>query len=496
MTKKIFDNIYLNIIFIFILYIAINYQRLQFNTFNLEWFFVELINYFKTPEYYFNIELFQRNQANSSIYSFILKTLSPNFLNNYENLYYFRIINVFSILSIFLFAAKLKISNNSNIKYLLILFIFCPIVNIYLFRIYPDILSFACASFSFLLLSRQNNWSIFFSIIFATIAFLLKPVAIIIFPLFAYYIWGNKNLKKNITTLLIIYSSVLAIAYFSYLTIFDIKIFSEYYADTYIKFNLINSIKNFISYVNYSTLLIFPFVFFFFIQFFIHQNVDLNSKIIVLFISLASSFLLKNISGEMNYGYLNQLFTNSSLMTIITIFNNLLSITFIYLIYKNGDKHQIQLINLFLIILVILSILIARPVQRYLIYPLPIIFYLAILLHKKQFIKKILMFCYLIFFVSVTTGQYIYQIKTNRIINQFKSHVINNNLTNNTHPGTLYHSIGYLFKDYVKNIVFDKNNVMSDKYNYKIDQCNNKNILKYKLVIFKKKIDEFCLNKK
>ena len=106
------------------------------------------------------------------------------------------------------------------------------------------------------------------------------------------------------------------------------------------------------------------------------------------------------------------------------------------------------------------------------------------------------MFCYLIFFVSVTTGQYIYQIKTNRIINQFKSHVINNNLTNNTHPGTLYHSIGYLFKDYVKNIVFDKNNVMSDKYNYKIDQCNNKNILKYKLVIFKKKIDEFCLNKK
>ena len=496
MIKKIFKNIYLNILFIFIIYTAINYQRLQFDTFNLEWFFVELINYFQAPEYYFNVELFQRNQANSTIYSFLLKTFSPNFLNNYDNLYYFRIINVFSILVIFLFAAKLKISNNSNIRYLLILFIFCPIVNIYLFRIYPDILSFAFASFSFLLLSRQNNKCIFFSIIFATIAFLLKPVSIIIFPLFGYYIWENKNLKKNITTLLIIYCSALVIAYFSYLTIFDIKIFSEYYSDTYIQFNLINSIKNFISYINYSTLLIFPFVFVFFLQFFIRKNIDLKSKIVVLFISLTSSFLLKNISGEMNYGYLNQLFANSSLMTIITIFNNLLTITFIYLVYKRGNKHQAQLLSLFLFILIILSILIARPVQRYLIYPLPIIFYLALLLHKKQFIKKVLIFCYLIFFVSITTGQYIYQIKTNKIIGQFKSYIINNNLTNETHPGTLYHSIGYLFKDYVKNVIFDKNNAMSNKYNYKIDQCNNKNILKYKLVILKKKINEFCLNKK
>ena len=41
----------------------LNYKRLYFNTFNLEWFFIELINSYNTENYYFNYDLFQNNQA-------------------------------------------------------------------------------------------------------------------------------------------------------------------------------------------------------------------------------------------------------------------------------------------------------------------------------------------------------------------------------------------------------------------------------------------------
>ena len=128
------NKYYLYFILLIIFYFFLNYKRLYLNTFNLEWFFIELINSYNTKNYYFNNDLFQNNQANSVIYPYLLNLILPNFENNYENLIYFRLVNIIAIILLIFFSIKFKILENKNLKTLFALIIFCPIVNIYVFR--------------------------------------------------------------------------------------------------------------------------------------------------------------------------------------------------------------------------------------------------------------------------------------------------------------------------------------------------------------------------
>ena len=70
------NKYYLYFILLIIFYFFLNYKRLYLNTFNLEWFFIELINFFNKKNYYFNNDLFQNNQANSVIYPYLLGTFN------------------------------------------------------------------------------------------------------------------------------------------------------------------------------------------------------------------------------------------------------------------------------------------------------------------------------------------------------------------------------------------------------------------------------------
>ena len=54
------NKYYLYFILLIIFYFFLNYKRLYLNTFNLEWFFIELINSYNTKNYYFNNDLFSK----------------------------------------------------------------------------------------------------------------------------------------------------------------------------------------------------------------------------------------------------------------------------------------------------------------------------------------------------------------------------------------------------------------------------------------------------
>lgn len=491
------NKYYLYFILLIIFYFFLNYKRLYLNTFNLEWFFIELINSYNTKNYYFNNDLFQNNQANSVIYPYLLNLILPNFENNYENLIYFRLVNIIAIILLIFFSIKFKILENKNLKTLFALIIFCPIVNIYVFRIYPDILSFTFAYLSFIFLTLEKRIYLFISFLTACFSFLLKPVAIIIFPLFFFYIFKNNILKKKALFIILSYGLIIIISFYSYLKVFDIKIFSEYYSNTYVRFNLINSITNFLSYLNYSMLLIFPFSLFYSFTFFVSKEIKIITKFLILIISSTLTYFILNLSGEMNYGYIEKLFNYSDSKYFFITLNNIISISFISLILKDKKNLEKNLLYIFLTIVLFLSVLIARPVQRYLIYAMPVLFYLVILTFNKYKFKNWLMIIYLSLFIFINTGQLVYQYNTDKIINIFKNYVIVNNLESKTHPGQFYHSIGYLFKDYMINIILKKNNKHIENYSFQITQCEfGKPILKEDLYIVGKKLNIFCFSER
>ena len=108
---------------------------------------------------------------------------------------------------------------------------------------------------------------------------------------------------------------------------------------------------------------------------------------------------------------------------------------------------------------------------------MPVLFYLVISQHFNKYkFKNWLMIIYLSLFIFINTGQLVYQYNTDKIINIFKNYVIVNNLESKTHPGQFYHSIGYLFKDYMINIILKKNNKHMKIIVFKLPNVNLENL--------------------
>ena len=102
-------------------------------------------------------------------------------------------------------------------------------------------------------------------------------------------------------------------------------------------------------------------------------------------------------NGEMNYGYLNKFLINNYITSIIIFFNTLISLLFVIICLN--DKKIKKLFIGYVFCLIILSILVSRPTQRYLIYLLPLLFYIVIeLYHNKTKYLKISLLIYMVFF--------------------------------------------------------------------------------------------------
>lgn len=473
-----------------LLFLVINFSRLNIGTYNLEWYFVELSKYFNNKNYFFDIFLFKQNQANTTFYSFIL-----SFFNYSEDLYYhniilFRIFNFVPFTILFLYIYK-----NINLDFekksiLLLLILFCPIITVYSFRIYPDFLS---ASFSWLSLILLINKNKNLSIIFFSISFLIKPVSIILSPLFI-FITNDlyKNERKNVILKFIFFNIV---SYILYLLLVEKIIFGSYYETTYLKINPLNIFLNFFYYYNYSILLILPVISYLFFEN-LKKKITYNIFLVIFASTLLSTvlfyFSFKN--GEMNYGYINKLLKNNIFLFILVFINTFLSIIFFNISIKSKKTKKPFLY--FLISILFLAILISRPTQRYLIYLLPLLFIIVIEhYYYKKILLRISIVFYMIIFSLITFGQKLIQEKYYKSADKIIIFIDDNKLFDNTNPGKIYHSHGYLFKKFLNFEIKKKKQL---NYRYKIDNCytNENIIIKKNINILNRNFKNICLVEK
>jgi hypothetical protein len=214
--------------------------------------------------------------------------------------------------------------------------------------------------------------------------------------------------------------------------------------------------------------------------------------IVITFISI----ILLNFSfqnGEMNYGFLNKFIINNYISFVIIFFNTLISILFV-VICLNNKKIKLLFIG-YIISLIFLSILIVRPTQRYLIYLLPILFFITIELYnnRAKYLKISLIF-YIIIFSIVNYGQKIVQSNTYKSTNNIIKFIDQKKLFAHTHPGYAYHSHGYLFKRFLENdIRYNQQQI----YHFQIDNCQDvdNTIMMDKIYIFNFNFQKRCLIK-
>ena len=192
----IWSNLNLFVIFS-ILFISTS--KLFLPTFNLEWYFLDLANFFNHRSVVLDLKIFKSLQLNTSFYSLIISQFRVgNFL---EHAYLARLLNLISLPFLFYslniiidhYKNKLFHKNNSKHLSLSIYIIFTPIVFLLVGKAFPDYLSFFLIVCSIALYIKK--YFIFFSILLI-LSVILKPIALYIAPiLIVISYFNNKNLK-------------------------------------------------------------------------------------------------------------------------------------------------------------------------------------------------------------------------------------------------------------------------------------------------------------
>ena len=483
---------------LFFVFIIINCLRLYVHPYTLEWNFIELSNYFVGTNNFFDISKFKVWQANTTFYSLIISIF--NFVPEKFFLFLARCLNLLLLYFCILHIAK-NFSENFKLSFLIIvsLIILNPVYNTYIFRIYPDILSACCF---YLALSFYYQKKMFQTYSFFLISVLIKPVAIIFS--FMFLLANYKKLKFNKKTF-IQFANVSFLVFFSlsiYLLFifgFEKIIFSNKVGSSYLDFNIYNSMTNFFRYLIYSFLLLGPFnlILFFMIikkinfknNFFLILLSFFFSSIIVTFFNINSSY------GELNLGFINSIIGKkiNFINIIILFFANLT----IFLSYHNFKKYRFILL-LFLFSLLILSIFIHRPAQRYIMYIYPIfVLYVTLLIDfkKKSFIKISFISLTILFYLTVNFLQFYVQQQKIIVFEELFLEIKNKKLVNDTYPGILAGSHGHYFYNYLMKV---HNTEDHGSYKYKIttsNNCNNKNSLILKNLNSSFYNFKVCLNK-
>ena len=368
---------------------------------------------------------------------------------------------------------------------------FCPIVTVYSFRIYPDFLSATLTWISLIALINKNTN---ISIITFVLSFLIKPVSIIIFPIFILFFF--KIFKENRIKLIFKYAFFTIITYIIYFLYNEKIIFGSYYESTYLKLDLLGALSNFFRYYNYIVLLCMPIISYPIVNYLKNENFTFKKlyKLLTLTTLLTAAYSIYFYNnGEMNYGYIDKLIKNQYLLFLINFISILAGIVFFIISIKN-KKYKMLFIT-FLGCLLFLSILITRPTQRYLIYLLPILFFLIIELYKdKQKYIKISLILYILLFSIISYGQKLVQQKTLDSTDVIMTYLTEKKLIEDTHPGQIYHSRGYLFEKYLLNEIKLKNQL---SYYYQITDCKNdsNHMIMKKISIYNINIKKLCLIK-
>jgi hypothetical protein len=260
--------------------------------------------------------------------------------------------------------------------------------------------------------------------------------------------------------------------YIIYIILFEKIIFSGPWNSVYYNFGLINVFSNFFRYVTYSFTILGPvLIYIVYLIFKNNKKINLIPKIIffALVSFLISFFLKSNIDqGEMNFGPFDSIL-NIKFIFFINFFIIFLIFFFFYEVFFFSNKTNKILSILFFLLVLTLSILIYRPTQRYLIYILPIIFYLiSNFLIKNISIKKLIVLLTVNFFYYsvINETQYYVQKKKEILQNEIILYLEINNILNKANPDIILHSKGLYFLNYIKN----KEDLIYSKLEYSIKE--------------------------
>lgn len=481
-----------------LIFLILNSKRLFSPYANLEWTFIELSKFFYDNSYYYDIILFKKDQANSTLYSWIISNLFyfNNFRNNFE--YILIVVRSFPLILLILIVYKIKnyhLLKNFEKKFFLFFLLFSPFYTVYFFRIYPDINSVLLALLSIIYLTEKK---LFLSLLTYTISLILKPVSIIILPLLIFInfkkiiplreLYSKFLIKKNLMIIFknFFYFTIPVILYFCFIFFFEKNIFDKKIYDLYFNFSIINSVGNFFRYLIYFNILTGPILVLVIIK--IYNRISFNIILLCLLFSFIMLTFLSDVTvGELNFSYLDK-FLNSGILKITNFIFLFFTLLISYYFLKNNNILYKLMYLSYVVTFIICSVIIYRPAQRYGLYVYPIyIILISIFLNRFYSNKKIYLFLIFnfIYFFIINYIQFSSSQKKYFINEKAASYVINNKLTDFTHPGIIGGSHGYLFKNY------NLNRYDTNKSSYYItDSCTEKNLihfgdLNYKICIFK-----------
>jgi hypothetical protein len=492
-------------------FLLINFSKFDDLYYNYDWNFAHLTSFFLKENNYFDITTFKIWQANSSFYSLLIYLIKSfvNLLNIEISI--LNLSRLFNISLLILFSFKflnVNFLDNFEKRLLLIFLFFLPITNVYYFRSYPDVAAFIIFFFSLIFYLEKKTIFFLFTFILCC---LLKPICFIfflVFPLIELNFYKNfyyKNFKKLSKKIFVIFFVTLVslIFYLFYIFTFEHNIFLGSIKKTYINFEVKNSIRNFINYINYSMTLILPIYLFSIYMIYKKRNYIQIIKILILtFIVyvICKIFTLSQYNaGEMNFGYISQSIKNFNFYFYnFLFFANIFFLIFIFFQNKKSKDYVI----IFLLLTIALSFIIYRPAQRYLLYVLPFL-----ILSSAQMLKnyeknirgkltKSILFLSLIYFSVINIGQTLIQKKKYQINNEFYKEIVASKLINIVHPGAIEHSHGIYFENYLTNKkeLFDYSKFI---YVIKDEGCPNSvsNLPMVQTTIYKYIDYELCLIK-
>jgi hypothetical protein len=409
---------------------------------NQEWAFASAVDFLETGNQIY-IDAFFYHQANTlgiSYLAFLLKKILP-----FDSLLSLRILSFISTFFVIFSIIKLKLKEEGSFKdFSILIFILAnPLLWIFETRGTADTLpaSLALFSISLFLLSEWKYSFLIPSAFLFGFSILLKYHSILFFLFIIFYTLPNLNLEKFFKITLYGFISLLIPLIYIYIIYQNFNfILTPPGFQTAHGVKTKDSLENLISYSAYLAILGFPYSFFVLHTYF--KNLKFTFQFLnILMYSLAFilGYFLVELNGEMNFGPLEKFF---SVPFLAGIFSSLfvLFVNSIYLLFKEAKTNLIKIFILF-ILFFIFALSFSRPAQRYLIYILPIYFYII----YKPLNKKII-YLVLLFYFLINSYISIHQYMIGSISEEICIYLQNKNLLSETEPNQLdSHSGNYFF---------------------------------------------------
>lgn len=445
----------------FLIYFTLHIIFINNFPINFEFTFSNFSNFFENYDKKI-IDQYFLSQANTLAFPFVAGFISK-ILGIDNGLYVTRLISVLSYIFLILGLINFSRYYKFEINYfLIILFFLNPLIWLFGYRGTPDLIS---ASLGFYGISglwnlKFNTKKFYYSFCIA-FSIILKPHCFI-FGLILFFHYLNlkrKNIFNNFLYLIVIIPILVLLYFILNFKLFGFLLYSNNYQEA-LGINLPNFINNFLSYFGLLFLFIFPIS----IIYFFKKKILLIILLYFFIFILGYSFL--ELYGEMDLGSLTSILGKKNLSGIVLCFA-VIGIFHIknFIVTKKKTQNEI-FFNPFVlsIIIYILMLSFFRPVQRYLIVIIPIIYLLFFINFKIVFKKKFII--YLIFLILINFLLTLNSFLNSKITEKVVNYLVLNNINNQTDLGPINANANFIITDNKEKKNFYLTNSLKDINRY------------------------------